>query len=125
MIARSHIFRPIGIGVLGLGCTILVSGCSREANLKVINLNVINRSNAELTNVVAIGSGFTQSIGSVKAGEQRSVAVSPSSESGLQLEFDANGKRFKSLPQGYFEGGSNAKVTATISPKFTVTVDVK
>jgi hypothetical protein len=119
MIARSHIFRPIGIGVLGLSCTMLISGCTREANL-----NVINRSNVELTNVVAIGAGFTQSIGSIKAGEQRSVSIRPNSESGLQLEFDAKGKRFKSLPQGYFDG-SNAKVTATVSPKFTVTVDEK
>lgn len=120
MIARSHIFRPIGIGVLGLGCIMPISGCTHNANL-----NVINRSSTEITNVVATGSGFTQSIGSIKAGEQRSISVSPSGESGLQLEFDAKGKRFKSVPQGYFESGSNAKVTATVSPEFVVTVDVK
>jgi hypothetical protein len=125
MIAPSHIFRQIGMVILGLSCTMPLSGCTRDANLKVINIHIINRSTTELTNVVATGSGFTQSIGSVKAGEQRSIAVSPRSESGLQLEFDAKGKRFKSLPQGYFEGGSNAKVTATVSPEFTVTVDVK
>ena len=73
----------IGIGVLGLSATMALSGCSRGANL-----NVINRSTADLTNVVATGSGFTRSIGSIPAGEQRNVSVSPSSESGLQLEFD-------------------------------------
>jgi hypothetical protein len=128
MITRSRIFvslawllgTRIGIGVLGLSATMALSGCSRSAKL-----NIINRSTAELTNVVATGSGFTQSIGSIPAGEQRNVSVSPSSESGLQLEFDAKGKHFKSVPQGYFEGGSNTKVTATVLPDFSFIMNTK
>jgi hypothetical protein len=109
----SRIFIPIGIGVL----TMALSGCSRGANL-----NVINRSTAELTNVVATGSGFTQSIGSIPAGKQHSISVSPRSESDLKIDFDVNGKHFTSKPQGYFEGGT---VTATVSTDFSVTVDTK
>jgi hypothetical protein len=120
MTTRSRTFIPIGFSVLALSCLMPLSGCTRDAKL-----NVINRSTTELTNVVAIGSGFTQSIGAIKAGEQRSISVKPTSESGIQLEFTAKGKQFKSVPQGYFEGGANAKVTATVSPEFTVTVDVK
>jgi hypothetical protein len=117
MIARSRIFILIGSSVLGLGGIMALSGCTRGANI-----DVVNRSTAELTNVVATGSGFTQSIGSIPAGEQRSVSVSVRSESDLRLDFDANGKHRTSGPQGYFEGG---KVTAIISPDFTVTVDEK
>lgn len=118
MIARSRIFIPIGIGVLGLSATMALSGCSRGANL-----NVINRSTSELTNVVATGSGFTQSIvGSIPAGKQHSISVSPRSESDLKIDFDVNGKHFTSKPQGYFEGGT---VTATVSNDFSVTVDTK
>jgi hypothetical protein len=117
MITRSRIFSPIGIGVLGLSATMALSGCSRGANL-----NVINRSTAELTNVVATGSGFTQSLGSIPAGKQHSIFVSPRSESDLKLDFDVNGKHFTSKPQGYFEGG---KVTATVATDFSVTVDTK
>jgi hypothetical protein len=120
MVTPSHACIRLGIGVLGLSCTMLIAGCTRDANL-----NIVNRSNTELTNVVATGTGFTQSIGSLKAGEQRSISVTPRSESGIQLEFDAKGRHFKSAPQGYFEGGSNAKVTATVSSEFAVTVDVK
>jgi hypothetical protein len=115
MISRSRIFIPIG--VLGLSATMALSGCSRGTNL-----NVINRSTAELTNVVAIGSGFTQSLGSIPAGKQHSISVSSRSESDLKLDFDVNGKHFTSKPQGYFEGG---KVTATVATDFSVTVDTK
>jgi hypothetical protein len=98
----------------------MLSGCSRGTNL-----HIVNKSNTELTKVVATGSGFTQSVGSIPAGEQRNVSVSPSSESGLQLEFDAKGRHFKSVPQGYFEGGSNTKVTATVLPDFSFTMNTK
>jgi hypothetical protein len=118
MISRSRIFILIGVSILGFGGTMAISGCTRSPNL-----NVVNRSTAELTNVVATGSGFTQSLGSIAAGEQRSISVSPRGESDLRLDFDANGKHFTSKPQGYFEGSS--KVTATVSPDFTVTVGTK
>jgi hypothetical protein len=64
-------------------------------------------------------------IGSIPAGQQRSVPISLRGESDLKLDFDAKGKHFKSGPQGYFEGSSNTKVTATVSPDFTVTVGTK
>lgn len=114
MIARSYIFILFGVSILGL------NGCNSGTNL-----NVINRSTTELTNVVAIGSGFTQSVGSVPAGEQRSISVSARGESDLRLDFDANGKHRTSVPQSYFEGGSSEKVNATVSPDLTVTVDTK
>jgi hypothetical protein len=99
----------------------MLSGCTRSADL-----NIVNNSTAELTNVSATGSGFTtQSIGSIPAGKQRSVSLSVSSESDLGLDFDADGEHFTSEPQGYFEGGYNYKVMATVSPDFTVTVDAK
>jgi hypothetical protein len=120
MIARSRIFTLIGISVLGLGSTMALSGCTRGANL-----SIVNRSSTELTNVVATGSGFTQAIGSIPAGQQHSISVRPRSESGVKLDFDANGQHFTSAPQGYFEGGSSAKVTAIVAPDFTVAVDTK
>ncbi len=106
--------------VLILSVMVLLSGCTRGAQI-----TVVNRSTAELTNVIAAGTGFSQAVGSIPAGEQRSVSVSPRGESGLQINFDANGKHFLSIPQGYFEGGSSYKVTATVAPDFTVILDTK
>jgi hypothetical protein len=120
MIAGSRIFILIGVSILGLGGTMAISGCTRGDNL-----HVVNRSNAELTDVVATGSGFTQSIGSIPAGEQRSISIKPRGESAIQVDFDVKGKHFTSGRQGYFENGSNAQFTATISPAFTVNVDAK
>ncbi len=111
--------RPI-LSIVFVSVLMLVVGCSRSPQL-----TVINRSTTELTNVIASGTGFTQAIGSIPAGGQRSIVVSPRSESSLQLTFNANGKHFASAPQGYFENSSNYKITATVSPDFTVTVDTK
>jgi hypothetical protein len=112
--------RPQRLTILaGFLAATMLSGCTRGENL-----NIVNSSTAELTNVSATGPGFTtQSIGSIPAGEQRSVSLSVLSESDLGLDFDANGKHFTSEPQGYFESGD--KVTATVAPDFTVTVDTK
>jgi hypothetical protein len=106
----------------GLFAVTILSGCSRGTSL-----NIVNKSNTELTKVVATGSGFTKSIASIPAGEQRSVYLNISGESALKLDFDANGKHYKSDPQGYFEGGkvADTKVTAIVSPDFTFTVDDK
>lgn len=99
----------------------ILSGCTGGTNL-----NVVNRSTAELTNVVATGSGFTQSIGSIPAGKQHSISFNIDGESALQLNFDAKGKHFTSGRQGYFESGLGTnKIIATVSPDFTVIVDTK
>lgn len=116
----THSMKRTICALLLISTLALFAGCSRAPQL-----TVINRSTVELTNVVATGTGFTQAIGSIPAGGQRSASISPRGESGLQLDFDANGKHFTSAPQGYFENNSSYKVTATVAPDFSVTVDTK
>ena len=108
--------------VAGLFAVTILSGCSRGTNL-----HIINKSNVELTKVVATGAGFKESIAAIPAGEERSVHLNIGGESALKLDFDANGKHHTSGSQGYFEGGKviDSKVTATVSPEFAVTVDSK
>lgn len=108
------------LALLLLSILALFVGCSRAPKL-----TVTNRSAVELTNVVATGTGFTQAIGSIPPGGQRSVSLNPSGETGIRLDFDANGKHFSSTPQGYFENSSGYKITATVAPDFTVTVETK
>jgi hypothetical protein len=111
--------RPQRLTILaGLFAVAMLSSCAGGTNL-----NVVNGSTAELTNVVATGSGFTKSIGSIPAGGQRNISLNLPGESALKLDFDANGKHHSSEPQSYFEGGSNTKVTAVVAPDFTVTVN--
>ena len=101
--------------VAGLFAVTILSSCSRGTNL-----HILNKSNVELTKVVAIGSGFKESITAIPAGEERSVYLNIGGESALKLDFDANGKHHTSGSQGYFEGGKavDTKVTATVSPDF-------
>jgi hypothetical protein len=106
--------------ILLLSMVTLLASCTRGAKL-----NVVNQSSAELTDVLVSGTGFSQNLGSIQPGKQHSVSVTPTSESALKLEFNANGKHFTSAPQGYFEGSPSYKVTATVAPVFTVTVDTK
>ena len=96
---------------------LLCAGCSRGARV-----TVVNASGAELKNVVASGSGFSVSIGTIAPGDERRVYVQPAGESGLRLAFDANGKQFTSVPDVYLESSSNYKVKATVAPDFSVTM---
>ena len=92
------------------------AGCTRGTNLTVVNTSAI-----ELTKVVASGSDFSVSIGTLAAGQERRIKLPPKGGSALSLAFDANGKSFSSLPDGYFETGF--KVKATVAPDFSVKVE--
>jgi hypothetical protein len=96
---------------------LLLAGCSRHASLTVVNETAV-----ELTNVVASGSGFSVSLGTIPAGKEKRVPVIPKGESSVQLSFDAAGKHLTSAPDGYFESGGQYKVTATVSKDFSVKV---
>ncbi|MGI0490455.1 hypothetical protein ACN4EG_01475 [Alkalinema pantanalense CENA528] len=111
---------------LGLNALILVgltvfAGC-RDRSTPV---TIVNRSSAEITNVTAKGPGFTQPVGTIPPGQTRQISVQPSGEASLQLEFDAQGKRHTSRPDGYFEGGGNYRVNATVAPDFSVKVETQ
>lgn len=106
-----------------LAITLLLSmlfsavGCKQGAKL-----TVINDSKATLENVVAIGEGFTEFLGSIPHGDQRHATIQPTGESSLKLEFDVDGKHFASEPSGYFEASGHYKLTATVRSDFSVTV---
>lgn len=101
--------------LLLLACS-LFAACPRD-----MQLTVINKSPATLTNVVASGSGFSHSLNPLAPGAQQQITITPRGESGLKLAFDADGKHFAPQEQGYFE--KSYKVSATVAPDFSVTVD--
>ena len=57
-------------------------------------------------------------------GAQTRVGVSPSDESSLRLEFDAEGRHFTATPDGYFENSPHCRITATVASGYSVNVDV-
>lgn len=102
-----------------LQCIATLSGCSRHPQL-----TLVNTASVPATDLVVSGSGFSVKFDRLSPGESKRVSVSLSDESGLQVEFDANGKHYSAKPECYFEDAPNYRVTATIEPGLSVKVDV-
>ncbi len=47
----------------------------------------------------------------------------PTSDSGLRVAFDANGKRLHPPEDGYLEASPHYRVTATVAPDLSVKVE--
>jgi hypothetical protein len=107
-----------GFFLHGLLFTLLLSQCSRHPTL-----TVRNDSPGELRNIVARGTGFSQPLGNLAAGQQRKIEIMPTGDSGLQLEFEANGHHYTPPKDGYLEASNYYHVQATVRPDFTVKVE--
>jgi hypothetical protein len=103
--------------LLVVAASAVVLGCSSSATLVIAN-----ESNATLRDVVASGSAFSESIGTIPPHSTRQVAIHPRGESELRLTFTADGQRVTFGPEGYFEGTGGYRVTATVSPQFSVSL---
>ena len=105
-----HIYRAIIFGA-----ALTLSGCSDSAVV-----TITNRSSIVLSNVVVLGSGFTNRFASIAAGAKQQFAVLPRGESGLRVAFDAAGQRIDSGENGYFE--ARYGVSAVIGTNLSVSV---
>jgi hypothetical protein len=74
-----------------LVAVVALSGCAPGTPVVVIN-----HSPVPLTDVVVTGSGFSQTVGTIPAGQAETVHVRPRGETGLRITFEANGKRYSS-----------------------------
>jgi hypothetical protein len=85
-------------------------GCSQGNRLVVIN-----ESNSPLHDVLVSGSGFSERIGTIAPHGEARLVVRPRGESGLQIQFNVDGKPVSLGPEGYFEGTGGYLITATVS----------
>lgn len=97
--------------------TLAAAGCSRAPVL-----TIKNQSTLTLSNVVVSGSGFSESIMNIPAGEELRLRVRPRGESGVRLVFDAGKQHVDSGSQGYFEAGGGYRITATVETNLSVSV---
>jgi hypothetical protein len=95
-----------------------VPGCSRPPQVTV-HIN----SGVTITNVVISGQGFSEKLRDIVPGGSARAAARPTAESGLQVAFDANGKRHNPPDDGYLEASPHYRVTAAVAPDFTVKVE--
>jgi len=100
------------------GATSLVlAGCSPSNQLAIVN-----QSNLQVRDVVASGSGFSESVGTIAPHQERRVVIHCRGESGVKLTLKADGKDVSFGPDGYFEGSGGYLITATISKDLGVSV---
>ena len=100
--------------ILALLVTTLV-GCSRGPVV-----SVTNRSTTAISNAVVSGPLFTNVIGTLRPGEERSVVVHPRRESHVRLTFEAGGQKVDSGGLEYFEESSMYRVSLTVTTNLQV-----
>ncbi|MGD8731739.1 MAG: hypothetical protein PVH92_07665 [Anaerolineales bacterium] len=83
-------------------------------------IKVVNRSRTDLQDVMLEGSGFSEPLGLITAGESRWVTVHPPGESGVYISFVADGERYRSDYESYFEGSGGYKVIVIINQDLSV-----
>lgn len=88
-------------------------------------IEVTNRSDIELRDVVLSGSGFSERIARLPPGGLHSLSPAVRSESSLAVAFDAAGAHHEALLDTYFEGGEPYFVAVTIDQQLKVSVDAK
>lgn len=103
---------------LFLICLIPFASCSRHPRVAVLNASA-----DPLTNLVVSGSGFSEPLGSLAPGEQKTVEVRPSADTGLAVTFEAKGTNHAPPADGYFEASGLYRVRATVRPDFSVKVE--
>ena len=96
-----------------------LSGCSDGSTA----LHVENQSSETLDGVQAKGSGFAAYVGTLQPGERRALKIYPRGESGLGLEFSAEGRVHRSPTSGYFEGGGGYTVKAVVTRDLSVQIE--
>jgi hypothetical protein len=96
------------------------AGCSQGPHI-----DVTNRSDVELRDVVLSGSGFSERIVTLPAGGHHSLSPAVRGESSLSVAFDAAGAHHEAPQDTYFEGGEPYLVTVTIDQQLKVSVDAK
>lgn len=110
-----RIFSTLPIFLLFLFVT---TSCSRHPRV-----TVVNASSDPLTNLVLSGSGFSEPLGSLAPGEQKTIEVRPSADTGLAVSFEAKGTTHAPPADGYFEASGLYRVRATVQPDFSVKVE--
>ena len=114
--------RPHSIArnVAAAATALFITACDRGPIIQVIN-----RSDVELREVVLSGSGFSERVTSLPAAGHHSFSPSVRGESSLSVTFAAAGVHHESAQDTYFEGGESYFVVVTIDPQMKVTTDAK
>ena len=100
---------------LTLAALVTIAGCSRAPVI-----TITNQSTNALTNFIVSGSGFSERIGLITAGAERTLTIRPRGESGLRIAFDAGSQHIDVDDLAYVEPRSGYRVSITIQPDLKI-----
>ena len=98
----------------------LLSGC-----ISGVPVSIENQSSSDLTQVVVSGKGFSESIGTIRAGGSELIHVHPRSETGVKVAFVADGQRYAGILDGTIENDDVNTIKATVSADFSISLSAE
>jgi hypothetical protein len=104
--------------LLLLASILTLAGCSRGMVGTVVT--VTNESAGAISNAVVWGTGFSNHLGVIAAGDASSVTFRPSADSGVTLAFDVAGKRMNSGSREHVATAVDYSVGFIIKPDLSV-----
>ena len=87
----------------------------------VSTITIRNASRSELRNVVVSGTGFRATIAVLAPGQSIVLTSHPSGDTGIAVEFDAQGRHVAAPAQDYASGGG-FRVEVEVTPELSVSV---
>jgi hypothetical protein len=103
--------------LLVIAVAVLLSGC-----VSGVPVSIANQSSSDLTNVVVSGKGFSESVGTIRAGGSAIVRVRPKGESGVKVAFEVNGQRYFATDPDFIENDNVNTVEATVDADFSIVI---
>jgi hypothetical protein len=83
-------------------------------------ITIINRSAHPVHDIVLRGNSFVKAVGPIPAGSRQAIILHLSGESGLMIEFVANGQRITKDDLAYIEGSGGYCVTLLIDDQLKI-----
>jgi hypothetical protein len=98
----------------------LLSGC-----ISGVPVSIENQSSSDLAEVVVSGKGFSESVGTVRAGGMEFVRIHPRVETAVKVAFVVDGQRYSGTLDGTIENDNVNAIKATVSADFSVSVSAE
>lgn len=95
------------------------AGCSTKTTV-----TVANQSNVTISNVTVTATGFKESIAALPVGETRSYLFELQGDSGVQVTYEAGGRKIDTGSQGYLMARQRQTVQLTIRTNDAVAMKI-
>ncbi len=108
------------LGIIAIGFWLVAQGFLGHPTI-----TIVNDSPSALSDIVIRGEGWSRELSDISPGASAAVVVKPNGESGLEIAFSADGKRFTKNDLAYIERNGGYCVAITICDDMEITSETK